>query len=338
MVEFRVVVAGCGNITGSWLPYTLERRDVEIVALADIDLKRAENLAGRFKLSCSVFRDVGEAILATDANLVYCLASPEAHAQVITAALTRDCHVFTEKPLAASVQDGRALVDLARERKRSLSVMQNRRYGVGIRALRQLVADETIGSPGIVAADFFLAPRFGGFRDEMAHPLLLDMAIHTFDQLRFITGADANAVFCEELNIPGSWYRGDASAVCLFRLSDGSVFSYRGSWSADGFPTSWQSHWRIVGSGGTALWDGENLPEVEVPDRASESEKVAYRKVTIAEVWKGRTGHHGCLDEMYAALLEGRRAETDCADNVRSLAMVVGALASAREKRWVDLT
>ena len=144
-------------------------------------------------------------------------------------------------------------------------------------------------------------------------------------------------VFCEELNIPGSWYRGDATAVCLFRLSDGSVFSYRGSWSADGFQTSWQSQWRVLGANGTAVWDGESIPEAEVRCSASEAGEVRYRRVSVSDTWKGRSGHQGCIDEMHAALLEGRRAETDCADNIKSLAMVFGALQSARNRRWVDL-
>ena len=41
----------------------------------------------------------------------------------------------------------------------------------------------------------------------MESPLLLDMAIHTFDQARFITGADALSVYCHEFNPAGSWYR-----------------------------------------------------------------------------------------------------------------------------------
>ena len=39
-----------------------------------------------------------------------------------------------------------------------------------------------------VHADFFVAPHFGGFREEMDHVLLLDMAIHTFDAARYMTG------------------------------------------------------------------------------------------------------------------------------------------------------
>ncbi len=122
----------------------------------------------------------------------------------------------------------------------------------------------TIGRVGYVGADFFLGPHFGGFREAMESPLILDMAIHTFDQARFITGADPVSVYCQEFNPPGSWYAGNASAICIYEMSDGSVFCYRGSWCAEGAPTSWEAAWRVTGEQGTALWDGSGAPYAEI--------------------------------------------------------------------------
>jgi hypothetical protein len=45
----------------------------------------------------------------------------------------------------------------------------------------------------------------------------------------------------------------------------------------------------------------------------------------------------GCLDEMFTALINNRKAETDCRDNIKSMAMVFGALKSAEEQRKVSL-
>ena len=60
--------------------------------------------------------------------------------------------------------------------------------------------------------EFFKAPHFGGFREEMAHPLLVDMAIHAFDAARYLLGADPVSVYCEAFNPAWSWYAGDAAA------------------------------------------------------------------------------------------------------------------------------
>ena len=216
--------------------------------------------------------------------------------------------------------------------------MQNRRFEHGIRTLRDGLVAGRIGSVTMLACDFFKAPHFGGFREEMRSPLLLDMAIHQFDQARFVAGVEPVAVSCQEFNLAGSWYRGDATAVCTFELADGSVFSYRGSWSTEGFGTSWNGSWRVVGTAGTALWDGEGGPVAEIA-HAPEEQGLLY-PVEHAEwerTWNGPTGHAGCLDEMLAALVQGRRPETDASDNLKSFAMVLAALTSAREGRRIEL-
>ncbi len=106
--------------------------------------------------------------------------------------------------------------------------------------------------------DFYLGPHFGGFREKMPHVLLLDMAIHSFDQARVISGADPLAVYCHEWNPRGSWYERDASAIALFEMSNGVVYTYRGSWCAEGAETSWECDWKAFGSRGTVAWDGGN--------------------------------------------------------------------------------
>lgn len=59
--------------------------------------------------------------------------------------------------------------------------------------------------------------HFGGFRDKMPSPLILDMAIHHFDLARYMSGADPVAVYAKEFNPAGSWYKGDVSATASSR-------------------------------------------------------------------------------------------------------------------------
>ena len=60
-------------------------------------------------------------------------------------------------------------------------------------------------------------------------------------------------------------------------------------------------------------------------------------RVETSYSWDGREGHEGCLDEMFNALLQERKPETDCRDNIKSMAMVFGALESAKKGRKVML-
>lgn len=338
MSTYKIAVIGCGSMANTWVEDAIKRDNAEIVALVDIKEEFARNMANRHGLTCGTYEDITKAIQETEANLVFDVTIPASHKTVCTAALRLGCDVFGEKPMAATMEEAREMIAVTEETGKSFAIMQNRRYNGQIRALRDLIAAGTIGRPGYIGADFFLGPHFGGFRDVMDSPLILDMAIHTFDQARFITGADPVSVYCHEFNPPGSWYKGNASAISIFEMSDGSVFCYRGSWCAEGAPTSWEAEWRITGSQGTAIWDGANMPYAEVvaPDSSGQFQ-LQHRRIETELTWTGRNGHHGCFDEMFAALQEGRKAETDCTDNIKSMAMVLGALESAQSGRKISL-
>ena len=338
MDRFKVAVAGCGNMANTWVQYALSREDTEIVALVDIKEENAQAMANKYNLKCGVFNNLKQAISESGANLVFDVTIPDAHMDTVITAMKMGCNVMGEKPMASSMEEAREMLRWADKLGKSYAVMQNRRYLKNIRAFRDIIESGVIGRPGFICADFFIGPHFGGFREAMDSPLILDMAIHTFDQARFITGADAVSVYCHEFNPPGSWYRGNASAVCIFGMSDGSVFCYRGSWCAEGAPTSWESTWRVNGSKGTGLWYGINTPYAEVVDEEKETGFInPYKRVDASLTWQGREGHEGCLDEMFNALIQGRKAETDCRDNINSMAMVFGALESAKTGRKVIL-
>lgn len=340
MTMLKAVLVGCGQMANEWVKYIRASDMIELSALVDLRKESADALASRHALSCPTYTDLTVAIERTKPDVVLDVTVPAGRFAVCSTALKQGCHVWSEKPMASSMAEARELIRLADSSGRMFAVMQNRRYNANIRALRQLVQSGAIGKAGYLGADFFIGAHFGGFRDAMDSPLILDMAIHTFDQARFIAAANPVSVYCHEFNPPGSWYRGNASAICIFEMSDDSVFCYRGSWCAEGAPTSWEASWRMTGERGSAIWDGHQAPYAEtvVPDSRTDVLVREYARQEAPRDWSGRSGHFGCLDEMLAALREGRPAETDCRDNLYSMAMVLGAIESAKTGRKVDLT
>lgn len=337
--QYRVAVAGCGGMANAWIEYALLRPDTEIVALVDIRLESAEAMAAKHGLSCLTFTDIKQAIQETAANLVFDVTVPASHFSISSTALELGCNVFSEKPLAETMEECNTIVEISERTGKSHAVMQNRRYDPRIRSLRNLIESGTIGRVGYTSASFFLGPHFGGFRDVMKSPLLLDMAIHTFDQARFISGSNPVSVYCQEFNPPGSWYEGNASAVCIFEMSDGSIFTYQGSWCAEGASTSWEASWRINGEKGTAIWDGNSMPYAEVVITEDQGDKFLrdVERVSGENIEMNKTFHQGCLDEMFLSLAEQRPAETNCGDNRYSMAMVFGALESAATGQKIHL-
>ena len=86
------------------------------------------------------------------------------------------------------------MITAARAAGRLHAVIQNRRFLPGIRRIK--AALPLIGELTAVHVDFFIGAHFGGFRDQMQHVLLLDMAIHTFDAARWIIDRPGNRGLC----------------------------------------------------------------------------------------------------------------------------------------------
>lgn len=307
-------------------------REVEIVGLVDLDLRTAKALAAQFSLDHVIIgTDLASVIDTTRANMVFDVVVPSARFNIVSTALNLGCHVLSEKPLATSMDEAKALLALAAETGRVHAVVQNRRFISGVRRLRRAVEDGLIGELSGIHCDFFLGPHFGGFREEMDNVLLLDMAIHTFDAARFVSNKQPLSVYCVESNPSGSWYAHGASANAIFKLSGDAVFTYRGSWCAEGRCTSWESAWRLVGSKGMITWDGEESFEATVAG----NEPGLLRGQQVVPVPSAPNedethGHQSVLAEFIDAVKSGRKPETVSDDNINSLSMVLGAIESAR--------
>ncbi len=338
----RAVLAGCGNISRSWLNAAREIERLEIVGLVDLYEEMARQRAAEYGLEgATIGADLGAVLEQTAPDVVFDCAIPEAHVPVTLEALRHGCHVLGEKPLADTLDGARELVAAAEQAGRLFAVVQNRRYDANLRRLRAFLDSGAIGRVTTVDSAFYVAARFGGFRDRMPHVLLLDMAIHTFDAARLLTGADPRSVYCKEWNPPGSWYDRDASAVAIFELTGGLVYTYRGSWCAEGVNTSWESDWRFVGQQGGATWDGGEGFAAQAVAKTG-GFRSEYRDLTLPPhdpADDDKIGAHaGLIGEFVRCVREGTVPETVCTDNIKSLAMVFGAIESAKRGLPVDIT
>ena len=340
----RAVLVGCGLMSRAWLEAVREVDDLEIVGLVDIDVARAEGRAAEFGLADVVVgSDAATVIEQVRPDIVFDVVVPDARHDLARVVLGRGCHLLTEKPMADSLAHAGDILDAARRAGRLHAVVQNRRYHPGVRRIRRFLASGAIGDLTSVHCDFFIAPHFGGFREAMDHVLLLDMAIHTFDAARLMIGAAPTAVWCHEWEPANSWYRQGSSAFAMFEFADGTRFDYRGSWCAEGLRTSWESAWRFVGTRGTLTWDGHDDFRAE---RATDQPVPGSPFLRVAESVAVPPlsdddrigGHVGVIGDFVAAVRDGGRPETHGEDNIRSLAMVFGAIESARSGQRVPIT
>lgn len=335
----RAVLIGCGKIARTWLRSIAEFDDVQVVGLVDLDVMAAKQVNEDLELGASVSADLEAAIRDLEPDAVFDCTIPGAHRTVVETALDMGCHVLGEKPMADTMSSAIAMVKTARKSGLTYAVIQNRRYIPNIGRYRDAIHSGGIGSPTTYNADFYKGSRFGDFRDRMRHVLLLDMAIHSFDEARYLTGKDAVSAYCHEWNPRESWYDHGASAAAIFEMEDNVVFNYRGSWCTEGHNTSWQCAWRTIGTEGSILWDGQ---DDILGEKVSESGMTglcrSVEPLTIPDRDPPRyVKHAGVIRDFLDAISTGSTPPTICTDNVKSVAMVHAAIRSAEEERKVYL-
>jgi predicted dehydrogenase len=334
----KAIMVGCGAMSAEWIRSAKEL-EVEIVALVDLNLESARKRAQEFGMSSPVFSTLQEAIVAVSAGIVFDCTVPAAHVKVGLEALENGFHLLEEKPLALNLDDAKRLVETAKKNDRVHVVVQNRRFNSGVRKIRKLVEQGAIGELTTINIDFFVPAHFGGFREQMDHILLADMAIHPFDAARFVTGVNAEAVYCDEWNPKGSWYAHGASAHALFRMEGGIRCTFRGSWCSEGLKTAWDSQWRIIGTHGTILWDG--LDKIE-GERVSKRKGFFFEQEPFAPEEEPPSietrGHLSVMSQFIRNVEQGVLAETRSSDNIHSLAMMFGAIESAKTGQPVAIT
>lgn len=335
------VLVGCGAMAKGWLKAIFENdflsREINIVGLVDLSLETAQALAAEFNMQdVTISTDLEDILQKSRPDIVFDVVVPTARHNVASIALKNDCHVLSEKPMANSMLEANKLLALAKQTGKIHAIIQNRRYISGVRRIHNFIDKGGIGDITAIHCDFFIGAHFGGFREEMDHVLLLDMAIHTFDAARFIINKTPLNVYCQESNPNGSWYQNGAAANAIFEFSDNCTFTYRGSWCAEGINTSWESEWRIIGTKGTLIWDGlENIQArlvandqgfIRLTDTVNVSDDVD------ADITQG---HTSVIIDFLKAINTNKQPETVSSDNIKSLAMVFGAIESAETGKRV---
>ncbi len=318
----RIIQVGAGGMGRVWLQLLADTPGVTLVGLVDLDTEAASRaLAELGRSEVAVAASLSEIAGSTGAQAVVNVTVPVAHHPVNVEAMFAGLPVLCEKPIAPTVSQALSLAAASEASGQLLMTSQSRRYYSVLADFKTVLG--SLGEVGIATTEFFMAPRFGGFRDSMDHPLLVDMSIHAFDVARYLLDAEPVSVYCDSFNPVWSWYAGDAATTAIFEFEGGIRYTFIGSWCSPGAETSWNGSWRVSGAKGSATWDGENAPMVDLgtsqihlpePDRKIAGETIA-----------------GSLAEFIDSLRTGRIPSGEVHSNVLSLAMVEAAVHSAQK-------
>lgn len=147
----RFGIVGCGSIAARYAGRIVATDELELVAASDVLPGRAEELVTAY--GGTAHGSLGSLLADDRVDAVVNLTGATAHVEVTAAALEAGKHVHSEKPLALSYADARALVELAAERGLRLSASPATLLGEAEQTLWKLVRDGAVGRVRVAYAE-----------------------------------------------------------------------------------------------------------------------------------------------------------------------------------------
>lgn len=151
----KIGMVGVGAISGIYFEnITRTFQGLELVAVCDLIRERAEKAREAYHVP-KLYDTMDQLFADEEIDIVLNLTRPDEHYEVTKAALLAGKHVYSEKPLAATLEKGRELVRLAREKGLLLGGAPDTFMGAGIQTCRHLIDGGFIGQP-VGAAAFMI--------------------------------------------------------------------------------------------------------------------------------------------------------------------------------------
>jgi myo-inositol 2-dehydrogenase / D-chiro-inositol 1-dehydrogenase len=311
----------------------VERPDAvpDLVAVCDADAVRADAVAG--ETGAVPYTDLAAMLANERLDLVDVVTPDFAHREPTLVALAAGCHVFVEKPIAATTADATAMIEAARHAGHSLAVNFNRRFARPYALAREYQQQGRVGK--LSYATFRVSLQVSRAATS-PHELVYDSLIHLLDLARWF-GGEVAQVSCELDGLAESGQgRAYHDAAIMLRFVDGGVATVTGSWR--GSRLHGIEYAEIQGSGGRATIDNvvsrftwepndDALATVWEPRPFGDATRLLQFYPTTVE-------EH--LMALLPALTDGRPVPVSGEDGLAALKLVEAAIKSFELRRPVE--
>jgi predicted dehydrogenase len=268
-----LALLGCAHLPHalSYARAASESTSVRLVAAWDGDPDIAQSVAGRFGVRLAESPEALVGMSGVDA-VVVCSATAD-HRHLVELAAAAGRHVLSEKPIATSLADARAMVDACDRAGVQLHIAFVTRFYPLVQRVRSLVGEGAIGEVrGLVGGNRGRPPLPPVYPDWITDPAragggaLIDHSVHVTDVMRHVTGLEVADVGAEV--DAGFWNAGvDDMALLSLGFAGGAVGSVDPSWSvpADN-PWHYDFYLRLLGTTG-ALTIGDTAESLNLVGR-----------------------------------------------------------------------
>jgi UDP-N-acetylglucosamine 3-dehydrogenase len=176
----KIGVIGVGVMGSNHARVLSEMSGIELVGVVDPERKQREFVSRT--LGCAEFGDL-DAMLRSGVDAVTIAAPTHLHHDLALACISADVHVMVEKPIAPTVEEGRAIVAAASRAGVTLMVGHVERFNPAVESIKRAIKNQDILSIAIT--------RVGPFPPRMSNVgVVIDLAVHDIDLIRWFTDSE----------------------------------------------------------------------------------------------------------------------------------------------------
>lgn len=200
--KVKVAVIGCGSVSGQYLPHLSKSPFVELVSVCDIKPERAKKRAEEFNVP-NQFPHIDQLLAGPAFDLMITLTDMQEHGRLNKQALNAGKHVWSEKPLANTYKEGKALVDLAQSKKLRVwgapAVVNSPQFAFMSKALR----DGKLGKVAAAHAHYgHTGPTWSAFFYEEGGGSMPDLGVYNIATLTGLLGPAKSVVAMTSIVTP----------------------------------------------------------------------------------------------------------------------------------------
>jgi predicted dehydrogenase len=310
---------------------------LQVVGLVDVS-QPALTASGDFLELGAAYRftSIQTAFDAVEADFCIVVIPAAFHATAVVQAANHGVAILCEKPLADTWAACREIYQAVQAANVKMQVVQNYRYRGPMLAMRAVLQSGQLGRIN------YMVSRFGDDcreyntwqrRHEIPNAMLLDGAAHHFDMLRNLTGGDCAQMTALEWNPAWSSSTGEFCALCVMRMTNDTRASYEGNAIAAGEQNPWrQEYYRAECEDGSVTVGSDQIVRIH---RHTRGQGLVTEEVRAP--LPRHEGHAWIVSEFLDWLDGSPTPSTALDDNIRSAAMILGAIESARTRQMVDV-
>ena len=314
----RLAILGCGAITREeHIRAVVAHPSVELAALVDLEVSRAQKLIRDNSLRCNAFADFHEVLGEIEA-VINALPN-HLHAATNQACLSAGLHVLCEKPLAMTSAEAQRCAELAKEKKLVLAVGMNRRFAASHPLLKLILEEGLLGS--IHSYDFQYGGAFdwrsaSGFyfdRAKAGGGALVDFGVHMIDSVLDWFGPVDSFNYQDD-----DWGSGVEANVLLDLKHDGRHGAIAGHLQLS--RTFGLKNRLLVQGSAAAAEISVHDPEAVVIHRAIAG--VPVSQTFHLENFRGKSSYGRQLDNFVSSIVNGSKPEVDGWQAVRTMELI----------------